>query len=864
MPLRRRAVALVAALGVLLSISIAAPASAAPSASAQGRAYALSGSSFDAGYIIDDANFYQRSAMTQAQIQAFLSSKVTCANSNCLPNLYAKTEARANDRNICLGYTPDSDAKETAATIIYKVQQSCGISARVLLVTLQKEQGLITKSAPTTGQLNAAMGYLCPDTAPCSGQAAGFVRQIYGAAWQMRRYSFPDLWGTYHVGTYSIAYSTSSSCGRKSVKIRNNATAALYNYTPYTPNAGALANLRGTAPCGSYGNRNFWVYYNDWFGSPLAGAASVVADATVDIGVKYEQLGGETGILGAATGVVACTKGFNVCTQTYANGIMGWSRDGGAHPVTGAIYAEYSLSGGRNGTWGVPVSDENPITGANGDGSGQNFEYMQALTSAAGTFAVPNQVRSVYGDLGWVREGVGWPTAKAVCRSTALCAQQFQHAILGYYGTDSYAVTGDFYDRYQTVGGLTGSWGLPTSGQNPISGAATPGSGQNFEKVQVLSSAAGTFAVASGFVSTYGAAGWVRGSLGWPTDDTACATSTRCIQEFQGGVLARNGSTTYQVTGAVGEMYVASGGASGPLGYPTSGLNPISGTAGSGQNFEHGQALQSAAGAYWVTPAMLAAYKTFGWVRGSLGYPVAAATCTSGTCSQNFANGTLALPPSRAPYVIAAGPVGELYLAQGGPSGPLGYPTSGLNPISGTAGSGQNFQNGQVLLSSAGAFALSKKMLAAYKTFGWVRGTLGYPVGAESCSAGTCTQEFENGKVVIPTGHPAYMVANGPVGDLYLASGGPTGPLGYPTSGLNPISGTSGSGQNFQNGQILLSSAGAFSLSKTMLAAYKTFGWVRGSLGYPVAAGSCTGGTCSQQFEHGTLVVPPGGPARVE
>jgi uncharacterized protein with LGFP repeats len=218
----------------------------------------------------------------------------------------------------------------------------------------------------------------------------------------------------------------------------------------------------------------------------------------------------------------------------------------------------------------------------------------------------------------------------------------------------------------------------------------------------------------------------------------------------------------------------------------------------------------------------------------------------------------------RAPYVIAAGPVGDLYAAQGGPSGPLGYPVSGLNPISGTAGSGQNFQNGQILLSSAGAFSLSKKMFAVYKTFGWVRGSLGYPTAAETCSAGTCTQEFENGTIVIPTGHAAYMMANGPVGDLYQASGGPTGPLGYPTSGLNPISGTSGSGQNFQNGQILLSSAGAFSLSKSMFAAFKTFGWVRGSLGYPIAAESCTGGTCSQQFEHGTLVLTPGAPARVE
>jgi hypothetical protein len=45
----------------------------------------------------------------------------------------------------------------------------------------------------------------------------------------------------------------------------------LYDYTPYTPNAAALNNLYGTGDaCSSYGNRNFWRYYSDWFGNPAA------------------------------------------------------------------------------------------------------------------------------------------------------------------------------------------------------------------------------------------------------------------------------------------------------------------------------------------------------------------------------------------------------------------------------------------------------------------------------------------------------------------------------------------------------------------------------------------------------------------
>jgi hypothetical protein len=52
------------------------------------------------------------------------------------------------------------------------------------------------------------------------------------------------------------------------VFIENQATANLYIYTPYTPNSAALAAGYGSAPCGAYGNRNFFLYFSDWFGSP--------------------------------------------------------------------------------------------------------------------------------------------------------------------------------------------------------------------------------------------------------------------------------------------------------------------------------------------------------------------------------------------------------------------------------------------------------------------------------------------------------------------------------------------------------------------------------------------------------------------
>ncbi|WP_349904900.1 cell wall-binding repeat-containing protein [Parafrigoribacterium humi] len=235
-------------------------------------AHALDGSQFNAGNIIDDAKFYDANAMTQAQIQSFLEAQEpgACTNGYCLKNYRETTPSRAavistsTGNTRCGPYTGGTN--DTAAAIIYKVQKACGISAKVILVTLQKEQGLVTKLGPSDPAMKRAMGYACPDTSPCAVNSLGFGNQIYQGALQLNTYKAarfgkqPGLW--------NILYNPSPACGTKTVAVGNYATAALYNYTPYTPNAGALANLTGTAPCGSYGNRNFWVYYSNWFGPP--------------------------------------------------------------------------------------------------------------------------------------------------------------------------------------------------------------------------------------------------------------------------------------------------------------------------------------------------------------------------------------------------------------------------------------------------------------------------------------------------------------------------------------------------------------------------------------------------------------------
>jgi putative cell wall-binding protein len=247
---------------------------------------------FSAGYLINDHVFYNSAAMTEAQIQAFLNEmQPSCGNALCLRDYVQTTDTRVATPR-CAQYTGGTN--ERAARIIYKVQVACGISAKVILVTLQKEQGLITNTAPSSTRLRIAMGYGCPDTAACDALYFGFFNQVYSAASQFQRYKQnPNGYKHQPFTTESVYYHPNSfvvnppTCGSKSVYIQNYATAGLYNYTPYTPNAAALGNLYGTGDaCSSYGNRNFWRLFTDWFGSPtfvsIPSAGTAVRHAGAD------------------------------------------------------------------------------------------------------------------------------------------------------------------------------------------------------------------------------------------------------------------------------------------------------------------------------------------------------------------------------------------------------------------------------------------------------------------------------------------------------------------------------------------------------------------------------------------------------
>ncbi len=286
---------------------------------------ALSGSSFNASRIIDDSVFFDSNSMGAQDVQAFLSSKVPNCDTNhaagggynppftCLKDYRQNISGKSADA-YCTGAV--GGGTKSAAQIIKDVSVACSISPKVLIVLLQKEQSLITDTWPWPNQYEKATGYACSDTAPCDPEFAGFFNQIWYAARQFQRYvKQPQSFNFAYGKTSFVSYQANNpGCGGTNITIQNSATAALYNYTPYQPNAAALNNLYGTGDgCSAYGNRNFWKLFNLWFGSTLTDRCNYETPLPAITDVKFRKLNKDV----ASGSFVIYTGSSTNCLETH-------------------------------------------------------------------------------------------------------------------------------------------------------------------------------------------------------------------------------------------------------------------------------------------------------------------------------------------------------------------------------------------------------------------------------------------------------------------------------------------------------------------------------------------------------------------
>ncbi|PJE76475.1 hypothetical protein COV05_03855 [Candidatus Uhrbacteria bacterium CG10_big_fil_rev_8_21_14_0_10_48_16] len=141
--------------------------------------------------------------------------------------------------------------QRSAAEIIYNAALEFDLSPRFLLVLLQREQSLVEDDSPSERQLDWAMGYAvcdsCSKEDPRIQKFKGFGNQVHYAAARIRESYLEDLDYRGYTET-GMGPGIEVTIDGTFVTPVNNATAALYTYTPHL-----------------HGNENFARIWDRWF-----------------------------------------------------------------------------------------------------------------------------------------------------------------------------------------------------------------------------------------------------------------------------------------------------------------------------------------------------------------------------------------------------------------------------------------------------------------------------------------------------------------------------------------------------------------------------------------------------------------------
>ena len=579
---------------------------------------AVMATDFQAGRIIDDAVFYDANTMSVEEIQAFLDAKLpTCdmwgtgssagrvvsetgyvmpAGSTNAD--YARLRAAAGNSRyheppyICVNkYYENPETHETlyetngivkdgmisAAQIIYNEAQRYSINPQVLLVLLKKESYVWGDTWPLKWEYNSAMGYGCPDTAPCDTAYYGFYNQVHMAAYQFDRYKQKNYEYNYHPGmTNNIYYSPTYSCGTKQVYIENMATASLYIYTPYTPNDAALQNYPGTSYCGSYGNRNFFMYFSEWFGS------TYIDSDLMAINAAYKDLGDDARALGKPISDVI--HGQLSTWVKYENGYIVGAKKTGFYISIGKIREVWAANNYEAGVLGLPLSNIR----SNDKMQWQKFQNGYIVGSEeTGYFVSMGKIREVWGATGYEAGALGRPTSEVLADDNDREWQEYEHGcIIGSDESGYYAIFEKYYEIWKDYKiSDEKTLGVPLANIRSNDKMQW----QKYQNGYIVGSDATGFYVSTGKIrEVWGSTGYEAGILGLPIQEIRNnETYGSTWQKYQNGYIVGSDATGFYVsTGKIREVWGALGYESGVLGLPTSNIQ----TSGNRitQSYQHG------------------------------------------------------------------------------------------------------------------------------------------------------------------------------------------------------------------------------------------------------------------------------------
>ncbi len=185
---------------------------------------------FDPSFILSDHELTNYRSMDMGQIQDFLKLK-----------------------NSALATYVDPNIRIMAAQAIYDSARLHKINPKYIMVLLQKEQSLVEDKTPNQGQYDWATGYgicdSCKKTDVKVQKYKGFTNQVDWGAGGTRYYFDNPQEFKYQANTTYTIDSTK-------VTMKNDATRALYTYTPHI-----------------HGNENLYDIWQEWFSASYLNGA---------------------------------------------------------------------------------------------------------------------------------------------------------------------------------------------------------------------------------------------------------------------------------------------------------------------------------------------------------------------------------------------------------------------------------------------------------------------------------------------------------------------------------------------------------------------------------------------------------------
>lgn len=153
--------------------------------------------------IISNSEFIEES-MTSLQIQEFLNNR-----KSCLKDKYNNTYP---------------------SSIIHDVCVDIGINPKLMLVTIQKEKGLISRESATKSRLDWAMGVGCYDNGKKNLRFKGLDKQLKAAGETFRTWYDDGLSKNISQNNFKMKI----NYNKEYITVKNEATYSLYRYTPHS------------------------------------------------------------------------------------------------------------------------------------------------------------------------------------------------------------------------------------------------------------------------------------------------------------------------------------------------------------------------------------------------------------------------------------------------------------------------------------------------------------------------------------------------------------------------------------------------------------------------------------------------------